>query len=155
MNLSMSENLSRHWCPPWSQRQRRNIDTVCTCPEEVSILVNANSDRIAQAILNLLDNAASFSPDGGCIALNVSMDAETEKVYISVRDQGPGVPVTEQSKIFRRWYSDRPPEEASLHTGLGLAIVQSIATGYGGSVSIRNAPEGGAVFTLEFPRYHG
>ena len=83
------------------------------------------------------------------------MDAEAEKVCISVRDQGPGVPVTEQSKIFRRWYSDRPPEEASLHTGLGLAIVQSIATGYGGSVSIRNAPEGGAVFTLEFPRYHG
>ena len=54
-------------------------------------------------------------------------------------------------KVFERWYTDRPVDEASEHTGLGLAIVRGIAEGYGGRTEILPRDGGGTVFLLEFP----
>ncbi|OQX29450.1 MAG: hypothetical protein B0D92_03640 [Spirochaeta sp. LUC14_002_19_P3] len=119
-------------------------------PLNQPVYVQADPNRLSQAITNLTDNAVSFSPPGGRVTLRLS--AEHERLAITVSDEGPGIPENASEKIFFRWYTDRPIEEEANYTGLGLAIVQGIATGYGGKVYAQNAPEGGAVFTLEFPR---
>ncbi len=142
----MIQNLIEAYPP-----QRRGSTTVEYIGQlDKSVFININPDRFAQAVLNLVDNAVSFSPRDGRVTLGVG--ANSNLVTISVADQGPGVPEDESEKIFNRWYTDRPESEAAKHTGLGLAIVQGIATGYDGQVYVTNAPDGGAVFTLSFPR---
>ncbi|HWN43990.1 MAG TPA: ATP-binding protein, partial [Thermoanaerobaculia bacterium] len=70
-----------------------------------------------------------------------------------VDDRGPGIPETHIDRIFDRFFRYRPNEPGSRngHTGLGLAIVKAIVDGYGGSISARNLPEGGARFEVRLP----
>jgi len=114
------------------------------------IQVLANPDRLAQAVLNLLDNAVSFSPENEKIEV-VLGSPNKAKVKISVSDRGPGIAEDAKEKVFERWYTDRPNQESSRHTGLGLAIVRRIAEGYGGGVQSIPREGGGTIFELEFP----
>ncbi len=133
----------------YSQREENDVFIECINMSENPVYINANPDRLTQAILNLVDNAVSYSPADGVV--EVRIEGNDKRVSLSVSDEGPGIPEHELQKIFKRWYTDRPEENAANHTGLGLAIVQGIATGYGGRVFARNSPSGGAVFTMEFP----
>ena len=123
-------------------------------PDE-KVFVTANPDRLAQAVLNLVDNAVSFSPAGETVEIKLELREHNKDskawVYISIADRGPGIPSDTTRKIFERWYTDRPEEEASNHTGLGLAIVTGIVEGYGGRISIEAREGGGAIFIMEFP----
>lgn len=115
-----------------------------------SIQVLANPDRLAQAVLNLLDNAVSFSPENEKVEIVLDSPNRT-KVKISVADRGPGIAENAKERVFERWYTYRPDQESSQHTGLGLTIVRGIAEGYGGSVQAIPRGSGGSVFELEFP----
>lgn len=115
-----------------------------------SIQVLANPDRLAQAVLNLLDNAVSFSPENGKVEIILD-SPKNAKVRISVADRGPGIAEEVKEKIFERWYTDRSDLEPSQHTGLGLAIVRGIVEGYGGRVRTISRNGGGSIFELEFP----
>ena len=115
------------------------------------LLVYGGQERLAQVFENLLDNALSFSPEGGRVDLSVTRsDGE---VVVSVQDEGPGIPEHHRERIFRRFFSYRPADdEAEMpHTGLGLAIVKAIVEGYGGSVTAGSAPSGGARITVRLP----
>jgi two-component system sensor histidine kinase MprB len=106
--------------------------------------VIGDGDALERAVLNLLDNAVKFSPPGGTIHVTLA------GTRVTVRDEGPGVPEEDLPHIFDRFYrSDKARNTPG--TGLGLAIVAHTATSHGGSVSVTNSPEGGAVFTLDFP----
>ena len=114
------------------------------------IQVLVNPDRLAQAVLNLLDNAVSFSPKNEKIEIILG-PPNKNKVTISVADRGPGIAEDAKEKVFERWYTDRSDQESSQHTGLGLAIVRRIAEGYGGGVQAIPREGGGTIFELEFP----
>lgn len=112
----------------------------------------AAPERLEQVFENLLDNAVGFSPPGS--EVTVELSAEPEAAVVTVDDQGPGIPEEHRERIFDRFFTWRPgePQARNGHTGLGLAIVKAIAEGYGGSVSVRNRPEGGARFEVRLPK---
>ncbi|MEP6802360.1 MAG: ATP-binding protein [Acidobacteriota bacterium] len=119
-------------------------------PPAETITVQASGERMAQVFENLLDNAASFSPDGS--AVRVRLDREEGAACVRIADQGPGIPDEHLPRIFERFFSWRPGHpEADPHTGLGLAIVRTIVEGYGGTVAAATNPEGGATFTVRMP----
>jgi two-component system, OmpR family, sensor histidine kinase ChvG len=112
--------------------------------------VNAKEDRLIQVFENILDNAVSFTPSGGHIA--VSTTAGDKYMVVSIRDRGPGIAQENIEKIFDRFFTYRPDEQKNhRHTGLGLSIVKAIVEGYGGSVHAANHAEGGAVFEVRLP----
>jgi two-component system sensor histidine kinase ChvG len=119
------------------------------------VFVRASPERLTQVFENLLDNAASFSPEGGIVDVRVTR--QDGAGVVTVDDRGPGIPEANLERIFDRFFRYRPDEPAggnsskAGHTGLGLAIVKAIVDGYGGSISARNRPEGGARFEVRLP----
>lgn len=108
--------------------------------------------QLERVLDNLLDNAVSFSPAGGEVAVRVWGD--DGRVLLSVSDQGPGIAPAERDKVFERFHSVRPVEEAfGAHSGLGLAIARSIAEAHDGTLTIVDKPDGtpGACLVLALP----
>ena len=110
-------------------------------------------NRLEQILANVLDNAVSFSPDGGKI--EVLCNANKSKVQLSIIDEGPGFNETNVNQIFSRFYSNRP-EKFGEHSGLGLNIVKNIIELHGGTIqaSNRNAAKKGAKIDIFFPLYN-
>jgi len=115
-------------------------------------VVEASEDRLLQVFENLLDNAASFSPDGGTV--HVSASANDGMVVTRVSDEGSGIAEPHRNRIFDRFFTYRPDASRRSHTGLGLAIVKAIVQGYGGTIDAGNG-EKGAVFEIRLPRARG
>ena len=115
-------------------------------------LVWGDAARLERVLENLIDNAVSFSPPRGKVDVNIWGDAD--HVTLSVVDQGPGVPEHARDKVFERFHSDRPIDEAfGSHSGLGLAIARTIVHGHDGRLAITDRPDGatGACLVLELP----
>ena len=120
-------------------------------------VVRAVEDRILQVMNNLVDNAVTFSPDEGLVAMRVSGDAK--RVRLEVLDQGPGVPEHQLERVFQRFYTDRPESDGfGNHSGLGLSIVRQIIDSHNGRVWAENADADdrllgfvGAKFIVELP----
>jgi two-component system sensor histidine kinase ChvG len=114
------------------------------------VMIEGDASRLAQVLRNLIDNALSFSPDGGDVTLSVSREAD--QVVLAVQDQGPGVPPANRRDIFRRFYSERPPEEDfGRHSGLGLSIAGAIVAAHNGQIAVEDGPGGGALFRVLLP----
>ena len=113
-------------------------------------VLRGDSVRLSQVILNLLENALKFSPPAGRIVVGVRT-LETA-VELSVQDSGPGVAETMKARVFERFYHSDTHGSGS---GLGLAIVKQLVELHGGTVQLMDAPGGGAVFQVEFPRTTG
>jgi two-component system sensor histidine kinase ChvG len=119
---------------------------------EPHLEVDGIPERLAQVFENLLDNAVSYSPEEGTVAVRARGD--DIGVAILVDDSGPGVPVDHRARVFDRFFSHRPGTGESArheHSGLGLAIVRAIVEGYGGSVGVQASPAGGARFSVVLP----
>lgn len=114
----------------------------------------ADPDRLAQALRNLLGNAIDHTaPEVGLVRMRVER-APGGRVRFMVEDDGPGIPVDQRERVFRRFHrTDAARDRASGGTGLGLAIVRAIADAHGGSVSASASPEGGACIELELPGF--
>jgi two-component system sensor histidine kinase CreC len=97
---------------------------------------------LREALVNLLQNAFEFSPDGGEVTLGWSVEAG--RVVITVEDAGPGVPDYALPKVFDRFYSLPRPGTDRKSTGLGLALVREIAHLHGGDATLENRKDGGA-----------
>ena len=103
--------------------------------------VMGHDSRLSQVIVNLLDNAISFSPPGGRVAVLVRRMGH--EIQISVEDEGPGIPDENLERIFERFYTDRPQENFGQNSGLGLNISRQIAVAHGGRLWAENrAPKG-------------
>jgi two-component system, OmpR family, sensor histidine kinase ChvG len=108
--------------------------------------------RLERVFENLIENAMSFSPDGGAIRIAAASDGEM--LTVSVEDEGPGVPEQAREAVFRRFHSVRPDSEAfGRHSGLGLAIARTIVEGHQGSISVEARGDGmrGARFVVRLP----
>jgi len=98
-------------------------------------------------LLNLLDNAVKYTPDGGRITLTTRPDAG--RVAITVADTGSGIPRKDLSRIFERFYRvDEGRSREQGGTGLGLAIVKHIVQLHDGEIKVESEPGEGSVFTL-------
>jgi len=109
-------------------------------------------DRLAlrQALANLLANAVRYSPGGTTIRLRAGREGPW--VWISVEDEGPGIPPEDHQRVFQRFYRGDPKagrEEG--RSGLGLTIVRQTAEAHGGEVKLASAPGQGAAFALWLP----
>ena len=113
------------------------------------VRVVGSQERLSQVFLNLIDNAASFSPPD----TPISVAAEVNGVHcvVVITDRGPGIPSSHLGQVFDRFFSYRPGTDRREHMGLGLAIAKAVVTGYGGEISARNRPEGGAEFEVALP----
>lgn len=108
--------------------------------------------RLGRVLANLLDNAVSFSPDGGVI--EVALERLPDQLSLAVSDQGPGIPAEAREKVFERFHSLRPSDEAfGSHSGLGLAIARTIANAHDGSLFARSRADGqrGACLVMHLP----
>ena len=113
-------------------------------------IIEADPERLTQAWLNLITNAVQHTDVGGVIAVGSSVVDDEARLW--VRDDGPGVPVDEQDRIFERFGRGRDTLEGRREgTGLGLAIVGAIARAHGGRVRIDSRPGQGARFTIVVP----
>ncbi|RJQ25843.1 MAG: HAMP domain-containing protein [Peptococcaceae bacterium] len=112
--------------------------------------VFADPDRLEQVLVNLLDNALRAAPKGGWVKLSVR---ESEgRLQVSVSDNGPGIPLAEQSLIWERFHkTDRSRSRTGSGTGLGLAIAKQIVEAHGGNIGVVSEPGNGSTFTFTIP----
>ncbi|GAA1971924.1 HAMP domain-containing sensor histidine kinase [Amycolatopsis minnesotensis] len=119
---------------------------------EVSLrpwVVTGDNSALERAVLNLLDNAVKFSPDGSLVKVRMYPLGDGTAV-IEVADSGPGIAEADLGKVFDRFY--RSSEARTLPgSGLGLAIVKHAAERHGGTVYAGHTPEGGALMTIRLP----
>ena len=113
--------------------------------------VFADSKRIEQVLVNLIDNASKYTPAGGKIHVSWEQGKD-HKVLLKVKDTGPGIPLEHHARLFERFYRvDKARSREQGGTGLGLAIVKHILQRHGGTVSIESTVGQGATFICEFP----
>ncbi len=115
-------------------------------------VVAGDAQRLERVLVNLLDNACSFSPAGGEVLVGVAR--HPDRVELAVSDAGPGIPASAREKIFDRFHSLRPEsEDFGSHSGLGLAIARTIAEAHDGTLTAQDRPDGkpGACLVLEVP----
>jgi len=125
------------------QFEAQGIETLLDISPQQSI--TADRDMLRRVTLNLLLNAVDAMPDGGTISLS-AVDA-ADYAELTVADTGPGLSADVRHRVFEPFFTTKPGG-----TGLGLAIVYRIAEVHKGSVTAANNPQGGAVFSLRFPR---
>ncbi len=117
---------------------RRIELTIAPEPYNGAYFIVGDEGRLGQVLTNLLDNAVSFSPEGGTVTLRAR--AAGPFVEILVEDEGPGIPSDRLEMVFDRFYTDRPATEAShgKNSGLGLSISREIALAHGGQIVAEN-----------------
>jgi signal transduction histidine kinase len=112
--------------------------------------VKGDRTRLKQALVNLLDNAIKYTPEGGKIALSV--EAEDGMAKVEVADNGIGIQEEAMPHIFKRFFRAPNVRTSDIAgSGLGLAIIQAICTAHGGSVSVANVQPSGCRFTVKLP----
>ncbi len=104
--------------------------------------------RIEQILVNILQNALTYSPPEGTIY--ISTENQGDKILIRIRDEGEGIPSDLLPVLFERFSKGRKEDRQKDSTGLGLALSKRLAQALGGDVTARNHPLGGAEFTLTF-----
>ena len=111
---------------------------------------HADADRIAQVILNLLDNAIGHTPDGGRIT--PCARAENSHAIFTIADTGPGIAAVHLPRIFDRFHrTDDSRNRRTGGAGLGLAICKAIAEAHGGALEVSSTLGSGSTFTLVVP----
>jgi len=122
---------------------------IATRVEGETGVVQGDAFLLRQALVNLLDNAADFAPEGSTVTLGIARDGAQWRV--SVTDQGPGVPDYALERAFERFYSLPRPGGGSRSSGLGLCFAAEATALHGGEARLANRPGGGAVATLLLP----
>ena len=129
----------------------RNSIVVEVSPEAATAEVDTDRDVVVQAVLNLVNNAAKYGGAENEIVVLVGADATA--AWVAVRDQGPGIPASEQPRIFREFYRSPEAYRSGVEgTGLGLALVKQHVEALGGTVELDSTVGSGATFTIRLPR---
>jgi two-component system phosphate regulon sensor histidine kinase PhoR len=111
--------------------------------------VLADADRIEQVLVNLLDNAIKYSPEGGRITVAIDDGGAPGLVSITVRDEGVGIPAEDLPRVFERFYRvDQARSRDGGGSGLGLSIAKAIVEAHGGEITLRS--EEGQGTTVHF-----
>ncbi|HVL33643.1 MAG TPA: ATP-binding protein [Actinomycetota bacterium] len=127
----------------WSDRP-----LVLDVPDDLSPVAYADRRRLEEILINLIDNACKYTPPGHPV--EVSVRRVDGSLSVSVRDHGPGIPEEERARIFEKFH--RIDTASGIEgSGLGLYIVRGLVEAHGGTVTIHDAPGGGARFVFSLP----
>jgi len=130
---------------------RLGIDRPVNAAIPDGLTIETDRAKLVQAVDNLLDNAAKFSPPG--TPIDVAADTAGEELVLSVRDRGPGISPEHWSRVFERFYKvDRARPREAGGFGLGLAITKHLVQVLGGRIWTEAARDGGQVFHIALPR---
>jgi len=124
----------------------KGVDFIADLPED-PIHVMGLEGRLAQVFVNLITNAISFCEDGD--AIRVWARKRENRVLVVVEDTGPGIPNDAVTKVFQRFYSERPEQQFGNNSGLGLAISKQIVEAHGGVIWAENIRPTDADMTSE------
>ncbi len=129
---------------------RLGLDRPVNADIPPNLSITTDRPKLVQALDNLLDNAAKFSPPGS--AIDVTAEVAGEEVRLSIRDRGPGISPEHWSRVFERFYKvDRARPREAGGFGLGLAITKHLVQVLGGRIWTETARDGGQVFTIALP----
>ena len=117
------------------QAREKGVEFITDFPSD-PIRINGLEARLAQVFVNLITNAISFCENGD--AVRVWARRRDNRVLVVVEDTGPGIPEQALTKIFKRFYSERPKSDFGNHSGLGLAISKQIIEAHGGVIWAEN-----------------
>lgn len=153
---STSEPLVKQWYPIEElvrsavsrlQRLLRDRPLAIHLPEDV-LSAPVEPILIEQVLINLIDNALKYTPDGS--PLEIEARRVGEQIEIGVLDRGPGIPAADLGRIFEKFY--RGGTDRSVRgTGLGLALCHAVVRSHGGTISAENRDGGGAAFRVRLP----
>lgn len=118
-----------------NQAEEKGVEFITDFPAE-PISIHGLEARLAQVFVNLISNAVSFCEDGD--AVRVWARRRANRVLVVVEDTGPGIPEQALTKVFKRFYSERPQIQFGQHSGLGLAISKQIVEAHGGVIWAEN-----------------
>jgi len=128
----------------------KKIEIVSEIPEELP-QIRADRDRLSQVLINVLDNAVKFTPEGGRVTL-AALTATANEVVVRITDTGIGVPKDEVSRLGERFYRvDKTRSRELGGTGLGLSIVKHLMTAHKGRIEIESLLGRGTTVSLYFP----
>jgi two-component system sensor histidine kinase BaeS len=134
---------------PWREAAcRKNLQWEATVPADLPIL-EADPDRLSQALGNLLSNAVKYTPAGGSVTVKANL--EDGSVAIHVEDTGPGIAQDEQNLVFTPFYRGRVGGRFPQGMGLGLTIARDLVTAHGGQIEVESMPGQGSHFTIRLP----
>jgi two-component system phosphate regulon sensor histidine kinase PhoR len=129
--------------------ERQGVVLIELVPDDLPA-VRGDEERLDQLLMNLLHNAVKFSPDGG--AVTITSEVQPDGVVITVTDQGIGIPIKDQDRVFERFYKvDRARQRGLGGTGLGLAIARHIAEAHGGRLWLASTEGKGSTFSFSIP----
>ncbi|WP_347312428.1 sensor histidine kinase [Defluviimonas sp. SAOS-178_SWC] len=141
--LKMLTNITEYL---GEEAKAKGVDFISDLPPE-PIVITGLEGRLAQVFVNLITNAVSFCQDGD--AVRVWARKRENRVLVVVEDTGPGIPDQALTKIFKRFYSERPEGQFGEHSGLGLAISKQIVEAHGGVIWAENIRPTDADITSE------
>jgi signal transduction histidine kinase len=134
-------------------RQQSPKHDVAVEIDHAPLAVIGNPDRLRQVIGNLISNAIKYSPQGGVV--EVSADGGNGSVRVEVRDEGMGIPLSQQPQIFTKFFRGDAPASGITGTGLGLAVSRDIVESHGGRIGFTSAEGKGTTFFVELPGANG
>jgi two-component system, OmpR family, clock-associated histidine kinase SasA len=126
--------------------QKLNTDLPMDLP-----CVHADSDHIRQVLINLLENAIKYTPEGGTIQVSI-LHRTTQKVQVTICDDGPGIPEEKQRFIFQDSFRLERDEDIEGY-GIGLALCQRILRSHYGQIWVESTPNEGSSFHFTLPVY--
>ena len=125
---------------------QKEITLSSSLPAEPFPLIEGNEAMLQRALNILIDNAICYTPAGGHIAVEVSLQAK--KVTIAVRDDGPGIAPEHQARIFDRFYRVDKNRTDRAHSGLGLSIAKKVIDDHGGELTYKTASPHGYILSI-------
>ena len=105
-------------------------------------------DKFARAVLNIVDNAVKYTPDGKKV--DISLEMVNKQALIAIKDQGPGIKKVEISHIFDRFYRGTKTQKI-IGSGLGLSISKAIIALHNGEIKVKSSPGHGSTFAIVVP----
>jgi two-component system sensor histidine kinase SenX3 len=133
-----------------SWRSEKSNITINFLMPEKAVEIYGDGEMLTAAVKNLIENAIIYSNPGSSVAVAIELEADIAKVV--VKDEGVGIPKSEQARVFERFYRvDQSRSRETGGTGLGLSIVKHAALSHMGDVQLFSKPGVGSTFTLRLP----
>jgi two-component system sensor histidine kinase BaeS len=150
LELKTQPIILTHWLPNVlrTHQEAANVKGLhwqVTISEELPT-IEADPDRLAQAVGNLVNNAIKFTPSGGTVSVNTGV--RDNEVWIRVNDTGTGIPLDEQANIFTPFYRGRSENRFPQGMGLGLSIARDLIVAHHGRLEFSSEPNEGSSFTI-------
>lgn len=129
--------------------EQQRVEFTVALPDELST-VWADRERVDQVLSNLLSNALRYTPEGGNVTLGAQADGGEVLIYVA--DDGPGIPLEHQARVFERFYRiDEARSRSKGGIGVGLAVTKGLVEAMGGRIWLSSQPGRGATFSFTLP----